>query len=337
LLTDNARRWRRLQSRAGSQPPQTMSQQYSLSHGQVQSQLSASRPWASAPLGGGFYSTASPVHSNPHNHVQNHWQHSLGYLSHRGPHSPLDFPNDPLAGTAYGEAEARAYQPFVQAPHHPSLPSELTSQGHGLQAPATPVSPQGAPAHTAAHSSGPLHIDTYRPYRRSSGNNFSMRTSASRQGTYPSFVSQTSPTQQLLTGLVPPRGVGAGGPGGYGQSTSTSLPTTPFRHYGYYQHCQQPKSPLGALIGHSLNTVSQHGDEMGIFPDTAQNPHGPIHMYHGALVPLDRPFKCHQCTQCFSRNHDLKRHKRIHLEVKPFSCDFCTKQFSRKDALKVRL
>ena len=53
---------------------------------------------------------------------------------------------------------------------------------------------------------------------------------------------------------------------------------------------------------------------------------GPIH---------DRPFKCDQCPQSFNRNHDLKRHKRIHLSVKPFPCTHCDKSFSRKDALKV--
>lgn len=50
----------------------------------------------------------------------------------------------------------------------------------------------------------------------------------------------------------------------------------------------------------------------------------------------DRPFKCDQCPQSFNRNHDLKRHKRIHLAVKPFPCGLCEKSFSRKDALKVR-
>jgi uncharacterized Zn-finger protein len=49
----------------------------------------------------------------------------------------------------------------------------------------------------------------------------------------------------------------------------------------------------------------------------------------------DRPFRCDQCTQSFNRNHDLKRHKRIHLAVKPFPCGHCDKSFSRKDALKV--
>jgi len=51
--------------------------------------------------------------------------------------------------------------------------------------------------------------------------------------------------------------------------------------------------------------------------------------------PTDRPFKCDQCVQSFNRNHDLKRHQRIHLAVKPYPCGHCDKSFSRKDALKV--
>ncbi|PWY97762.1 hypothetical protein BCV70DRAFT_153306, partial [Testicularia cyperi] len=45
-------------------------------------------------------------------------------------------------------------------------------------------------------------------------------------------------------------------------------------------------------------------------------------------------FKCSACDAIFSRNHDLKRHARIHLAVKPFPCGYCDKAFSRKDALK---
>ncbi|PWY75933.1 C2H2 finger domain protein [Aspergillus eucalypticola CBS 122712] len=61
----------------------------------------------------------------------------------------------------------------------------------------------------------------------------------------------------------------------------------------------------------------------------------PPHPGHGAPGPTnDRPFKCDQCPQSFNRNHDLKRHKRIHLSVKPFPCTHCDKSFSRKDALK---
>lgn len=48
----------------------------------------------------------------------------------------------------------------------------------------------------------------------------------------------------------------------------------------------------------------------------------------------DRPFKCDLCPNSFSRNHDLKRHRRIHMASKPFPCPHCDKCFSRKDALK---
>ncbi|WVO16396.1 hypothetical protein L204_104071 [Cryptococcus depauperatus] len=58
-------------------------------------------------------------------------------------------------------------------------------------------------------------------------------------------------------------------------------------------------------------------------------------LYSFGKQPIqDRPFKCDKCTQSFNRNHDLKRHKRIHLSVKPFGCEKCGKTFSRKDALR---
>ncbi|KAL7272046.1 hypothetical protein RUND412_005166 [Rhizina undulata] len=62
----------------------------------------------------------------------------------------------------------------------------------------------------------------------------------------------------------------------------------------------------------------------------------PHHVHPGVhhQSQADRPFKCDQCPQSFNRNHDLKRHKRIHLAVKPFPCNNCDKSFSRKDALK---
>jgi uncharacterized Zn-finger protein len=63
---------------------------------------------------------------------------------------------------------------------------------------------------------------------------------------------------------------------------------------------------------------------------------GPMYGHHPGpqQAQNDRPFKCDQCPQSFNRNHDLKRHKRIHLAVKPFPCGHCEKSFSRKDALK---
>jgi uncharacterized Zn-finger protein len=75
----------------------------------------------------------------------------------------------------------------------------------------------------------------------------------------------------------------------------------------------------GFNSGHAA-TIHQMYNQAQAQPQTPQN---------------DRPFKCDQCPQSFNRNHDLKRHKRIHLAVKPFPCGHCDKSFSRKDALKV--
>ncbi|EXJ80243.1 hypothetical protein A1O1_08385 [Capronia coronata CBS 617.96] len=78
--------------------------------------------------------------------------------------------------------------------------------------------------------------------------------------------------------------------------------------------------PVGFNSGYAANPQAMYGQQRTNAP---QQP--PIH---------DRPFKCDQCPQSFNRNHDLKRHKRIHLAVKPFPCTHCDKSFSRKDALK---
>lgn len=61
----------------------------------------------------------------------------------------------------------------------------------------------------------------------------------------------------------------------------------------------------------------------------------PLGRANRVLPPPTRGFKCDHCPQSFNRNHDLKRHMRIHLAVKPFPCGYCEKSFSRKDALKV--
>ena len=80
--------------------------------------------------------------------------------------------------------------------------------------------------------------------------------------------------------------------------------------------------PGGLIPGYNSGHAAQLQQQM--FGTAQQTPHN------------ERPFKCDQCPQSFNRNHDLKRHKRIHLAVKPFPCNWCEKSFSRKDALKVR-
>jgi uncharacterized Zn-finger protein len=102
---------------------------------------------------------------------------------------------------------------------------------------------------------------------------------------------------------------------------------------------------LPAMTGPIMSNVHNPGNQMalvgGMNLQYPQHQMGGQHMYGhpGQQQPSpqnDRPFKCDQCPQSFNRNHDLKRHKRIHLAVKPFPCGHCEKSFSRKDALKVR-
>lgn len=115
-----------------------------------------------------------------------------------------------------------------------------------------------------------------------------------------------------------------------------------------------PSYSLPAMPGPAMSNVHSPGSQMsmvghpgsllpmGFNSGYAASPH---QSYYGQPKPPtpqqntqnDRPFRCDACPQSFHRNHDLKRHKRIHLAVKPFPCPNCDKSFSRKDALKVRL
>lgn len=95
-----------------------------------------------------------------------------------------------------------------------------------------------------------------------------------------------------------------------------------------------PNSPMSMMGGMQSGILP--GFNSGHIAST-QHLYGAHPVAHPGLPgpTADRPFKCDQCPQSFNRNHDLKRHKRIHLAVKPFPCAHCDKSFSRKDALKV--
>ncbi|KAK8212893.1 hypothetical protein M8818_003058 [Zalaria obscura] len=117
------------------------------------------------------------------------------------------------------------------------------------------------------------------------------------------------------------------------QSQTHQSPYSQHRPYSY------------PLPGPVLSNVNNPNGQLGLvgnlplmMPSYNSGHAAQMHMYaHPAAQASpanDRPFKCDQCPQSFNRNHDLKRHKRIHLAVKPFPCGHCDKSFSRKDALK---
>ncbi|KAK0705809.1 hypothetical protein B0T21DRAFT_405330 [Apiosordaria backusii] len=113
-------------------------------------------------------------------------------------------------------------------------------------------------------------------------------------------------------------------------------------------HLHGPLAPPAGMAPHQHHPAMYMHQGFGQPPLTLpslSSSGGPYHEFNmrvgGGVYPVsreppqqDRPFKCDICTQCFSRNHDLKRHRRIHSATKPFPCPHCDKCFSRKDALK---
>lgn len=96
-----------------------------------------------------------------------------------------------------------------------------------------------------------------------------------------------------------------------------------------------PNGPVAQLGG--MSSIIPPNFNSGYVASMQQMYGGPSPPHASPGPTQDRPFRCDQCPQSFNRNHDLKRHKRIHLSVKPFPCTHCDKSFSRKDALKVGL
>lgn len=176
--------------------------------------------------------------------------------------------------------------------------------------------------------------------------------SSAHQSTFPPFHTNSSPVQQSPMS-APPQGsrispVNA-------QSATFSPPTSqsnPFGGRSTYAPYSLP-APMSApahMSGPIMSNIHHPNNPMGLvgipshgLPGGMMAGYNSGHAAHlqqqmyGNPQPTphnERPFKCDQCPQSFNRNHDLKRHKRIHLAVKPFPCGYCEKSFSRKDALK---
>lgn len=206
---------------------------------------------------------------------------------------------------------------------------------------------QGPGGHSAGGGPPPVHESpNYRPPPTPTSNYYTPPASTPQQSSFPSF--QGAPPQQSPTTHSPTTSQGghsralgsiaASGmapPIGYAPRTSHPLQpgvsSYPYHHMPgpVMSNMHQPGAPL-AMVG-PLHGMGYHHPGLGA--------HQAHHMYGHPTTQQqnERPFKCDQCVQSFNRNHDLKRHKRIHLAVKPFPCTVCDKSFSRKDALKVNI
>lgn len=233
----------------------------------------------------------------------------------------------------------------------PPPPYEIT----GVQQFAGPV-PLASPGSSISQSASHMLANQIRPPSQASP--ISPAHTGSKASSQPSLLAAmtASATPQPPYGFQSSTPISQG-PHAAGAPAST---TSPPMHHGPIPQLQTqspfhkppyPSYSLPAMPGPVLTNVNNPGAQMSLVGNM-QPQMLPMHFTSGyAANPQlayaqaranspqqaanqDRPFKCDECPQSFNRNHDLKRHKRIHLAVKPFPCSHCDKSFSRKDALK---
>ncbi|KAI4143076.1 MAG: hypothetical protein LQ340_007121 [Diploschistes diacapsis] len=224
-------------------------------------------------------------------------------------------PSEQLAPPSY---DLGALPPFPHSLNQPGAISPGTASQHqqGMHFHTLPVSlpSQASPVHAPDRYQQALPpTPGYYPSSRPSLN--------LQHSQYPQFPSQSPPLQSPVSMSAPGSRI-----------SSVSQPMQQFAQPSYAAH--GIPSVMSGMHGPTQQMTMTHSGMMPIFNSghAAQMQH--MYGAQPGQQPADRPFKCDQCPQSFNRNHDLKRHKRIHLAVKPFPCGHCDKSFSRKDALK---
>ncbi|MCJ1453077.1 hypothetical protein MMC28_003422 [Mycoblastus sanguinarius] len=311
------------------------------------------------PLGGGSGNTPQPWQNSLHG-IRGMFSPSLSSSLARGnsnspstteglpPPPSYDFTQLPPFSTSMsmsmpGPASLPAIAAQQQQQQHQAITQFMTQTQTQTQTPVSATTTQASPVNGT---------DSYTQRPQSTGTNFysASQPSSAQQSNFPPFNSNSSPVQQspmsapphgprispmnIQTAAFPPPSQ-ANPFGGrnptftYGQlpaMTATTQINGPIM-----SNIHNPGNPMG-IIG-----MPSHGLPGGLIPGYHSGHAAQMQqqMYNPQQTPHnERPFKCDQCPQSFNRNHDLKRHKRIHLAVKPFPCGFCDKSFSRKDALK---
>ena len=245
--------------------------------------------------------------------------------------------------------ELGALPPFPQSMSQPATPANAQQQQQPHQ---DQQQHQQHPQHSQQSSMGSYAVSSPGPL---SGIPSQLSPPASADGAYPgrlpptpTFYGGSQPSGTPQSSQFSPYGASSASPPGSSAlahssgaqrlSPVSSMPSfrTSYSSYGMppagmMPGIHSPGSPPGLMGGPG---------GLGVMPPFHSGTiAAQTHMFgggHMGQAPQERPFKCDQCPQSFNRNHDLKRHKRIHLAVKPFPCGHCDKSFSRKDALKVR-
>jgi len=269
---------------------------------------------SSAPTAYGYNSSMSPSVFAPSKGL---FAPSVNSL-HKSELPPPPYGNDM---SSYPPLSAPINLPSL--PSHPSLNHQMSNGASSVSQP-SPHAPQGTFAR-------PLPTPSY---------SYSSHHSSTPSQTHFSYPGGPAPIQQSP--------VSAGGalsnmsPASAQGSIPSLHPQNSHSHYIPQRPFSYPlPGPVLSNIGHPNSQMALVGGMPGgNFSGYNSGHAAQMHQLYHAPQPAsatssDRPFKCDQCPQSFNRNHDLKRHKRIHLAVKPFPCGHCDKSFSRKDALKV--
>ena len=251
----------------------------------------------------------------------------------RGNNSPTatdGLPPPPYEVPQYSAASVAMSAPSLPAMHQQHQQQMIGNAMMGGQTPVSASVSQASPIHAQEAFARPPPTPTYY--------NTSQPPSATpQQGSF-SYSTGPSPVQQSPVSAHGPMKmspVNGHGPVPPPQSHQQQPYTRPYTY---------PLPGPGPVLSNVSNPNGQlqmvGGMPHGMMPGFNSGHAAHLQQLYGhpqqPSPQNDRPFRCDQCPQSFNRNHDLKRHKRIHLAVKPFPCGHCDKSFSRKDALKVR-
>ena len=296
--------------------------------------------WNAGSTPGGFHTGFTPQPWSGHNSFPRPmFSPSLNSLMRHNNNSPTAGESQSLPPPPYDLSSLPAFQNPHSMSGGASMPTTSQQQHNGIHSMMNPPNnmpgpPQLSPVNSMDSSNQKPPTPTLYGAPRSS--------STPQQSAYsysgPSPVHQSPhPDSAQPSRVSPPIGNSSG---------------SQDHHQGHFHRPPYPSYSLPPMPGPVMTNMNSPNGQVTLVGPTPQNMMSQGYnsgyaanaqtMYGGqppqTVQPAntERPFKCDQCPQSFNRNHDLKRHKRIHLAVKPFPCNHCDKSFSRKDALKVR-